>query len=141
MRFKPLKSERIPIILGIGAGLCSMSVALAQVETIEPNPTQPYDIDTDFGYGPTTGDAHFGRGPARPGQPLDENPAETMLREIEGTNYGHYTGHVLTSTIPGGWEENRWRYRLYRGRWWYWTPARRWDYFDGRRWLPYSAQQ
>jgi hypothetical protein len=112
----------------------------AQVESIEPNPTQPFDIDTDFGYGPTNGGARFGRGPARPGQPREENPAETLLRGIEGTNYGRYTGHPLGATIRGGQPENRWRYHFHRGRWWYWTPAGRWEFFDGRRWLRYSAR-
>ncbi|HEX5470835.1 MAG TPA: hypothetical protein VFW73_03060 [Lacipirellulaceae bacterium] len=114
--------------------------ALAQVETIEPNPTQPYDIDLDFPYNSGYGGARIGRQRARPGQPRDENPAETMLRDIEGSNYGHYTGRALFATPRGGRPENRWRYRLYRGRWWYWTPQRRWAYFDGRHWMPYRRR-
>ncbi|HVX11895.1 MAG TPA: hypothetical protein VHC22_11995 [Pirellulales bacterium] len=35
--------------------------------------------------------------------------------------------------VPG----NRWRYRYYTGRWWYWLPENRWSYFDGVRWRTY----
>lgn len=122
-------------ILAIWVAMSWASGAQAQVETLDPNPTLPYDLSNDFGYGRTNGGAHFGRGP---GQPREENPADTMLREIEGTNYGHYTGHVIAGAPRGGRPENRWRYRYYRGRWWYWTGDRRWSYFDGRRWLTHS---
>ncbi|HET6880390.1 MAG TPA: hypothetical protein VFI31_09560 [Pirellulales bacterium] len=132
-------------ICAMAMTLSCIGTALAQVESIEPNPTQPFDIDTDFGYGPTGRGARFGRGPARPGQPREENPAETMLRDIEGTNYGHYSGRAIAgyrgATAPrGGRPENRWRYRFHRGRWWYWTPGGRWSYFNGRRWIPYSSR-
>ncbi|HVA44938.1 MAG TPA: hypothetical protein VNH11_01005 [Pirellulales bacterium] len=39
----------------------------------------------------------------------------------------------------GGAPENRSRYRLSNGRWWYRTPDNRWSYFDGSRWRPYTA--
>ncbi|MGH7140040.1 MAG: hypothetical protein ACREHD_30235 [Pirellulales bacterium] len=145
MSFRSLKSELPRVILMICATLCSTGMALAQVETIEPNPTQPYDIDTDFGYGPTNGGARIGRGPPVPGQAREENPAETMLREIEGSNYGHYTGRAIagyrTGAAPiGGRPENRWRYRYHRGRWWYRLSDGGWSYFDGRRWRHYSSR-
>lgn len=130
-----------PFFAGLAAclALFSVRVAGAQVETIEPNPTQPYDIDTDFGYGPTGRGAHIGRGATRRGQPREANPAETMLRDIEGSNYGHYTGRAIggyrTAVTPrGGRPENRWRYQYHRGRWWYRLPEGGWTYFDGRRW-------
>lgn len=40
---------------------------------------------------------------------------------------------------PRGRPENRWRYRLVGGRWWYWTPGERWSYFDGSRWVAYRG--
>lgn len=134
--------RRLPYAtVAIGVVLFCSGIAQAQVETIEPNPTQPFDIDTDFGYGPTSGGARFGREPRRPGQPREENPAETMLRDIERTNYGHYSRHALFGAPRGGRPENRWRYRFYRGRWWYWTPDRRWSYFNGRLWVPYIRRK
>ena len=144
-RFLSTKSRVLYAILATSLALTSFRLAHAQVETIEPNPTQPYDIDTDFGYGPTGGRDHIGRGVTRPGQPREENPAETMLREIEGTNYGRYTGRAIagyrTGVAPiGGRPENRWRYRLHRGRWWYHLPDGGWSYFDGRRWRDYSPR-
>lgn len=138
---KPLLTTRL-FYFALATWVASYCVdsARAQVESIEPNPTQPVDIDTDFPYGSKRGGAHLGRGVARPGQAREPNPAETMLRDIEGTNYGRHRGHALIATLPGARTENRWRYRFYRGRWWYWTPAQRWDVFDGRRWAPYSPR-
>jgi hypothetical protein len=135
-----LTLTRIQKLFAVLAALVLYNVrtGTAQVETIEPNPTQPFDIDTDFPYSSKHGGARFGRGPTRPGQPREQNPAETMLREIEGTNYGHHTGHALLTPRRVGQPENRWRCRFYRGRWWYWTPERRWSYFDGRHWMPYT---
>lgn len=132
-------------MLATCVALSWLGMARAQVETIEPNPTQPYDIDTDFGYGPSGGGARFGRGVARPGQPREPNPAETMLRDIEGTNYGRYTGRAIagyrTAAAPiGGQPENRWRYRFHHGRWWYLLPDKHWSYFDGQRWKPYAKR-
>lgn len=28
-----------------------------------------------------------------------------------------------------------WRYVYHQGRWWYWSPAERWSYHDGARWV------
>lgn len=33
--------------------------------------------------------------------------------------------------------ENRWRYRFFEGRWWYWTADNQWSFFNGNRWAPY----
>ena len=139
MRHTADQFQLLGAILAAATALCGARAALGQVEILEPNPTQPYDIDTDFSYGPSGG-AKFGRAPSKPGQPRDENPAETLLRGMEGTNYGRYTGHAVAIAPRGGRPENAWRYRFHRGRWWYLTPSRRWSYFDGRRWRPYSRR-
>ena len=138
MRLTFLKSQLCYASLATRLALSYVRMTLARVETIEPNPTQPFDIDTDFGYGPSGGGSRFGRGPAWPGQPSEENSVETMLRDIEGTNYGRCTGHAIGTAPRGAQPENRLRYRFYCGRRWYWTQAHRWSYFDGRRWMPYS---
>jgi len=31
-----------------------------------------------------------------------------------------------------------WRYRLYRGEWWYWMPANYWTYYRNGNWLTYD---
>jgi hypothetical protein len=46
---------------------------------------------------------------------------------------------AATTTVTTGRPENRWRYRFFRGRWWYWTPDNRWSYFNGSRWTPYRS--
>lgn len=112
----------------------------AQVESIDPNPTMPFDMSRDFGYGRSNSGGRFGRDPARPGQPRGVNPAETLLKDMEGTNYGRYSGRVMGAAPRGGRPENRWRYRYYRDQWWYWTKENRWAYFDGRRWRPYATK-
>lgn len=144
--FISTKCRLVYAMLATCVALSWIGMAGAQVENIEPNPTQPYDIDTDFGYGPSSGGAHLGRGAARPGQPREPNPAETMLRDIEGTNYGRYTGRAIAgyrgaAAAPiSGQPENRWRYRFHRGRWWYRLPNGGWSYFDGRRWRLYAER-
>lgn len=40
---------------------------------------------------------------------------------------------------PRGAPENAWRYQLYNGRWWYWTPHEQWSFHDGRRWVTLSS--
>ncbi|HQU45208.1 MAG TPA: hypothetical protein PK867_20505 [Pirellulales bacterium] len=141
-------------ILAACAFLGPTGLSLAQVETIDPNPTMPYDMSREIGtYGSSRGGMGLGRGPSVPGQAREENPAETLLRDIEGTNYGRYTGRAIFSpresqgtqrvegrsgaaAVPsGGRPENRWRYRYFQGRWWYWTDDHRWSYFNGRRWV------
>lgn len=41
---------------------------------------------------------------------------------------------------PTGRPENRWRYRLYNGRWWYWANDRSWSFFNGDAWVPYTQE-
>jgi hypothetical protein len=69
------------------------AVGHAQVDTIDPNPLLPLDVGgslTSRGFS----DSRFlmGRTSSR-----DPNPAETLLRSIDGTNYGRATGHSLFS--------------------------------------------
>jgi hypothetical protein len=71
------------------------AIAQAQVETIDPNPTMPRDVGGRLTYrGHSGGGVRLGRE-----TPREENPAETLLRSIDGTNYGRATGH---SIFPGG---------------------------------------
>jgi hypothetical protein len=67
--------------------------AQAQVETIDLNPTMPRDVGGRLTYrGFSGGGARLGRS-----KPLEGNPAETLLRSIDGSNYGRATGHSLFS--------------------------------------------
>lgn len=34
---------------------------------------------------------------------------------------------------------DKWRFRYYQGRWWYWMPSNEWSYWDGARWRNYAA--
>jgi hypothetical protein len=71
--------------------VCGASVAQAQVETIDPNPTMPRDVGGRLTYrGFSGGGFKLGRTSAR-----DENPAETLLKSIDGTNYGRASGHSI----------------------------------------------
>jgi hypothetical protein len=53
--------------------------------------------------------------------------------------YIFYWGSLANIT-PKGHPENEWRYRLYDGRWWYWTTDETWSYFNGDIWVPYTPQ-
>jgi hypothetical protein len=69
------------------------AVVQGQVETIDPNPTMPRDIGGRLTYrGFSGGGIRLGRT-----TPRDENPAETLLKSIDGTNYGRATGHSIFS--------------------------------------------
>ena len=46
-----------------------------------------------------------------------------------------------SQVAPRGRPENQWRYRLYDGRWWYWTNDDNWSYFNGDAWVPYDASE
>jgi hypothetical protein len=41
---------------------------------------------------------------------------------------------------PRGEPANAWRYVLYNGRWWYWTPDDQWAFFNGRRWVTFAPE-
>ncbi|HEV3340251.1 MAG TPA: hypothetical protein VG125_07835 [Pirellulales bacterium] len=86
-----IRSLGTALILSAAAGWAA--VADAQVETIDPNPTMPRDVGGRLTYrGFSNGGGRLGR--AKPGE---ENPAETLLRSIEGSNYGRATGHSIFS--------------------------------------------
>jgi hypothetical protein len=46
---------------------------------------------------------------------------------------------TVSQTPPTGRPENAWRYRLYNGRWWYWSKDKTWEYFTGDVWVPYTS--
>jgi len=69
------------------------AVAQGQVETIDPNPTMPRDVGGRLTYrGFSDSQFRLGRTSKR-----DENPAETLLKSIDGTNYGRASGHSIFS--------------------------------------------
>ncbi|HWB14333.1 MAG TPA: hypothetical protein VG826_34220 [Pirellulales bacterium] len=41
---------------------------------------------------------------------------------------------------PRGEPRNAWRYVLYNGRWWYWTPDDQWAVFNGQKWVTFSPE-
>lgn len=70
---------------------------LAQVGVLNPNPTMPSDVPLGSGAYGSSGGIGIGRGPTPPGPGREKNPAKTMLKSLEGTNYGRYRGRVLYS--------------------------------------------
>lgn len=80
----------------------------AQVESLEPNPLEPAGAgaaDVLEFRGRTSAGAHLGRakgGRAKSARArrAEQNPAEMMLRDIDGTNYGRRTGHAALRDSP-----------------------------------------
>jgi hypothetical protein len=90
--------------LAVSGVLLTATLAQAQVEALEANPLEPAGVGADRGIesrGRGSGGTRIGRSAGRAGRG-EENPAETLLRDIDGTNYGRRTGHTLTraSKIP-----------------------------------------
>ncbi|HWB13211.1 MAG TPA: hypothetical protein VG826_28555 [Pirellulales bacterium] len=85
-------------------------VSFGQTERLNPNPLLPSGVgsgpDVDRSRG--GGGAPFGRGVGPAEGPLDENPADTLLKEINGTNNSRRTGSNLFL-------DNRRRSSGYRG--------------------------
>lgn len=80
------------------AALNQAKGTLGQIGVLNPNPTMPADVSRGLGgYGASSGGIGIGRGPVPPGQAREENPADAMLKSIEGTNYGRYRGRALYS--------------------------------------------
>ena len=78
--------------------LFTASAAQAQVEALERNPLEPEGVGADIeleARNQSSGGPGIGRTVVGPARRADENPAETMLRSIEGTNYGHRTGRAM----------------------------------------------
>ena len=86
----------------VGSALLAAATAQAQVESLNPNPTLPAGVGSsgdleDFHHGSMRG-APMGRGVGGVNG-ADRNPADIMLRELNGTNSGRRTGHAA---IRGG---------------------------------------
>lgn len=82
----------------LAAGLATpSSQALAQY-----NPLLPAGVGsgTEYSGGYYGGGAGIGRGKGPVPEGGDANPAETLLRQMEGTNYGHHTGHAYFRGQP-----------------------------------------
>jgi hypothetical protein len=64
-------------------------------QSLNPNPLQPSGVgsasDVDLSRGDLEGGGRIGRGLGGGGA-LDENPADTLLKEINGSNNGRRTG-------------------------------------------------
>lgn len=97
---KPLPSiQRAPTKLAAVVILLSPTIAVAQVESLNPNPTMP------SGIGSPSNLEEYHHGSAR-GVPMgrlggaDQNPADIMLRQIGGKNSRRRTGHALIRGAP-----------------------------------------
>jgi hypothetical protein len=87
----------------IGTALTSVS-ALAQVESLNPNPTLPAGVGSageleKYHHGTTRG-THMGREIGGRLNGAEMNPADIMLRELGGTHSGRHTGHALIRGEP-----------------------------------------
>lgn len=80
------------------AALSAANLAFAQVESLNPNPLQPSGVGSGpvggpYGYGRTSdGRMGIGIGPKASGG--NENPAETLLREMFRSKFKRPTGSV-----------------------------------------------
>ena len=83
------------VLCATTAALSYTGGTLAQVGVLNPNPTMPSESRVLGGYGSSGGGMGIGRGPVPPGEAREENPADAMLKGIEGTNYGRYRGHAV----------------------------------------------
>jgi hypothetical protein len=92
--------------------LVDCGVSFGQTGSLNPNPLQPSGVGSRAG-----SDIDISRGGGGPGMGrgvgpgtgyLDENPADTLLKDINGTNYGRRTGSNLFL-------DNRRRTSGYRG--------------------------
>ncbi|MGH7134500.1 MAG: hypothetical protein ACREHD_02105 [Pirellulales bacterium] len=80
------------------------SAAHAQVESLNPNPTWPAGTGSaseleEYHHGSSAG-AKMGRAIGGRVDGADKNPAEMMLRELNGTNRGRRTGHAAIRGEP-----------------------------------------
>lgn len=81
--------------------LADAGVSFGQTGSLNPNPLQPSGVgsrsrsDIDIDISPSGGGrTGIGRG-VGPDGTLDENPADTLLKEIYGTNRGRRTGSFI----------------------------------------------
>ena len=84
-------------VFSVAAILATSGSAIAQTERLNPNPLQPSGVgsgsDVDRARG--GGGAQFGRGVGPGGGLSDENPADTLLRGLGGSNAGRRSGQNL----------------------------------------------
>lgn len=91
VRFAALTVFSIAILVNCGQ-------SFAQIERLNPNPTQPYSVGGgNADRSRIGGGAPFGRGIGPAGGTLDENPADTLLREMGGSNATRRTGRAMFS--------------------------------------------
>jgi hypothetical protein len=92
--------------------LVDCGVSFGQTGSLNPNPLQPSGIGSragsDIGITRGAGGTGIGRGIGPGNGALDENPADTLLKEINGTNNSRRTGSNLFI-------DNRRRSSGYRG--------------------------
>lgn len=93
------KLSRISVaMLAVGSMLLVAGVCLAQSNPLLPAGVgSGSDLSSWYSHGGTPG---LGRGKGPVPQGGDANPAETLLRHMEGTNYGRYTGHAYFQRRP-----------------------------------------
>jgi hypothetical protein len=90
-------ARRRGLTVFVVAVLANCGYGFAQTETLNPNPLLPSgvgsgsDVDRSRG-GPGS---PIGRGVGPGGNILDENPADTLLREINGSNNSRRTGRFM----------------------------------------------
>lgn len=91
-------------LLSASGMLFAAGIAHAQVEALNPNPTLPAGTGSasgleEYRHGNTAG-TRIGREIGGRVDGADKNPAEMMLRELNGTNRGRRTGHVAIRGEP-----------------------------------------
>jgi hypothetical protein len=90
-------SHRLTLTALAVAILADCSVGFGQTERLNPNPLLPSGVgsgsDVDMSRG--GGGPGMGRGVGPASGYLDENPADTLLKDINGTNNGRRTGSNL----------------------------------------------
>ena len=88
---------RSVLVLCSAAMLATATSAFAQTERLNPNPLQPSGVGSGSDVDRTRGGggAQFGRGVGPGGSQLDENPADTLLRGLGGSNAGRRSGQYM----------------------------------------------
>lgn len=96
---------RIAVTTFTLAILADCGVGFGQTGSLNPNPLQPSGVGSragsDIGITRGGGGTGMGRGVGPTGS-LDENPADTLLKDINGTNYGRRTGSYMFKRQTSG---------------------------------------
>jgi hypothetical protein len=96
---------RCGVVATVGMGALLVTArALAQVESLNPNPMLPAGVGSpsdleEYHHGTIKG-ARIGREIGGRVDGADKNPADIMLRELNGTRSGRHTGHSLFRGEP-----------------------------------------